>query len=85
MSAVPLTGADALLISTRDRQVWTTDEKKLVNRAAKLFNSYGVRMVLECQHATCPAQRIVMTRDPHDPGGMILACGCTNRVFVPAD
>ena len=84
MSARGLTASEsAMLITTRLRVVWTTDEKKRLSRCAKDVNQHGDKLLLVCGHDTCPDQRITLQQDGSAPGGMVLRCGCTDRLFSP--
>jgi hypothetical protein len=73
--------ADTLLISTRQRVVWTIDERKRLDRCAKDFNAHGDKLQLKCGQLTCPDPRIHLAADFNEPGGAVLRCGCTDRVF----
>lgn len=85
MSARALSHTEAaMLVSHRLREVWTTDEKKRLNRCSKDFNSHGDKLLLVCGNLTCPDQRITLQRDQTVPGGMVLRCGCRDRVFSPS-
>lgn len=84
MSGTALSAKDsALLLSTRTREVWTTDEQKRLNRTSKDFNAHGDKLLLVCGRQTCPDHRMVLLQDASCPGGMVLRCGCTDRVFSP--
>lgn len=74
----------AMLISTRDREVWTTDEKKRLDRCAKDFNIHGDKLLLVCGNPCCPDARMILQQDASSPGGMVLRCGCRDRVFSPS-
>lgn len=80
MSAI-LDRDGVLRVDTRRREVWTRDEKKIIDRAARVLNSHGDRMKLVCGSDICPDNRIVMVVDQSDPSGAQLACGCTTRCF----
>lgn len=75
----------ALLISTRDRIVYTKADGQALDRCAKQLNAHGDKMLVVCGNATCPSQKIVMVPD-HTAGGrgMILRCGCRDRIFEKA-
>lgn len=73
-----------MLINTRNRVVWTTDEKKHLDRAARDFNSHGDKLLLLCGNVVCPDARMTLQQDVSSPGGMILRCGCTDRHFIPS-
>lgn len=67
--------------NTRQRTVWTRDEKKLLDRLAKVFNMHGDKLQLRCGNPVCPDTRMTLAQDATSPGGMVLRCGCTDRVF----
>jgi hypothetical protein len=73
----------ALLISTRDRDVWTHENKRLLDRLARMLNSAEVKLLLRCQRATCPDPQIVLAEDDTNPAGRVLRCGCTDRHVEP--
>lgn len=73
----------ALLINTRLRVVWTHDEKRLLTRLSKIFNTHGDKLQLRCGNVTCPDSRMVLAQDDTAPGGRVLRCGCSDRVFSP--
>jgi hypothetical protein len=62
----------------RTREVWTADERKAVDRAAKLFAARGLRMVLTCSREGC---RGTLTRLAGGVAGDRLECDCTARVL----
>jgi hypothetical protein len=70
-------------VSTRRRVVWTREEKRRLDRVSADFNLHGDRFLLRCGSAACPETTIVLAEDRTNPGGMILRCGCTDRVFSP--
>lgn len=74
----------AMLVNTRARVVWTTDEKKLLNRLAKVFNMHGDKLLLRCGNQTCPEPSIALARDDSAPTGAVLRCGCSDRLFSPS-
>jgi hypothetical protein len=76
-----LTGA--LMISTREREVWTHDNKRLLDRLAVMLQSAEVTLGLRCRRAGCPDPRITMVRDDTDPAGRVLRCGCKDRHVEP--
>lgn len=71
----------ALDVNIRQRQVWTNDEKKHLDRAAKVLLSHADRMLMLCGKALCPDPRIQLVRDGDSPRGAVLRCGCTDREF----
>ena len=72
------------IISTRDREVWTNDSKKLLDRLARMLNSAEVTLLLRCANELCPDRQITMVRDHTDPNGRIFRCGCKDRHLEPA-
>jgi hypothetical protein len=71
----------ALHLSTRRRVVWTRAERKHLDACAQDFVTHGDRLVLECGLQTCPDPRIHLAAAFSAPGGAVLRCGCTDRVF----
>jgi hypothetical protein len=71
-----------LLISTHQRVVWTRDERRLLDRVAKVFNAHGDKFKLVCGSPVCPEPSIVLRDDDSHPGGRVLRCGCRDRVFT---
>jgi hypothetical protein len=71
----------ALQISPRRRVVWTRAERKHLDACAEDFVTHGDRLVLECGLQTCPDPRIHLAAAFSAPGGAVLRCGCTDRVF----
>ncbi len=72
------------IISTRAKDTWTWDERKTLDRAAKLLNQHGDRMQIKCGNTVCPEPIIHLAFDDSEPGGAVLRCGCTDRLFVRA-
>lgn len=75
--------ADGPVRLTRIRAVWTPDEKRQLDRIARIFNAHGDVLLFKCGDRNCPDRVIKLANDPTDPNGRILQCGCTDRVFVP--
>lgn len=76
--------SDALIISTKNREDWTYENKMLLDKLATRLHSAAVTLEMQCKRQTCPDPRICITRDPTDPSGLILECGCTRRFFEPS-
>jgi len=74
---------ESLVLNTRQRVVWTTDERRRLDRCAKDFNVHGDKLQFKCGNLTCPDTRIHLAADFSQPGGAVLRCGCTDRVFSP--
>jgi hypothetical protein len=64
----------------RERQVWTKDEWRLLDRATKLLNSRGIALQFQCMHPGCDAEPIERLR--HPDGGIVLRCAHADRTFV---
>lgn len=75
---------EALLISTRQRATWTTDEKRRLSRVAKDFNMHGDKLLMRCGNTTCPDPAIRLFMDASAPTGAVLRCACTDRLFTPS-
>lgn len=63
----------------RTRVVWTRDEWKLIDRAAKVLRERGVATLMRCNEPGCP-QRVLEAVQL--PGVLVLQCGCTDRVLT---
>lgn len=72
------------IISTREREVWTTTERKQINRVAKILITHGDALKLECGNPVCPDPRIRVAVDSTAASGAVLRCGCRDRVFSRA-
>lgn len=62
---------------SRERQVWTRDECRLVERATKFLDSKGVRTFFGCTNPECKAAP--MTRERMADGGIRLRCAHMDR------
>lgn len=69
-----------LLLSTRQTEHWTRDERRVIDRAAKLLNQRGVKMLLVCASELCPDQRLRLA-EGRRPGEVSLRCGHLDRLF----
>lgn len=67
--------------STRKREVWTTDEKRKLDRISKLLASHGVRMRLTCANETCPDKLVTFRPAEHETTHGELSCACTDHIF----
>lgn len=82
MSGRSLSASEAaMLVSTRQRVVWTMDEKKRLDRTARDFNGHGDKFLMRCGNPVCPDDRMFVHLDSSQPTGAVLRCGCTDRVF----
>lgn len=66
---------------SRDRQVWTRDEWKLLNRAQQLIARKGMRLILKCETPACADAPITKVREGD---GFLLRCAHADRVFTKA-
>ena len=65
---------------SREREVWTWDEWRTLEKATKLLESRGLRLFLRCDHSRkCMAHPIERLRNPD--GGLTLRCAHKDRVF----
>lgn len=67
---------------SREREVWTHDEGRLLDRATKLANKRGLKLLLACPDDTCKAAPIERIRLKN--GDWVLRCAHKDRVFVKA-
>lgn len=74
---------DALIISTREREVWMYEQKRKLDRLAADLNSARVGLSLFCKEPLCPKPVFELVPDPSNPDSMILRCGCKDRHFEP--
>lgn len=74
MGPIPILGA-------RIREVWPKDERKILDRCAKLFNSHGDKLMMRCGYPLCTDPDIRLYPDPLKPNWMVLRCGCRDRAF----
>lgn len=63
----------------RNRQVWTRDEWKQMNRASGILNGHGVAVLMRCSRPDCPDSMLRPERLAD--GSSVLRCGCTDRVL----
>jgi len=67
---------------SREREVWTEDEGRLLDRATKLLTEKGIVQFLKCPHPACVDGPIVAVRT--DARGIILRCHHRDRVLQRA-
>lgn len=65
---------------SREREVWTKDELKVIDRAAKLLASRKVVMLLGCDHPDC--RKTPIERIRRIDGGITLRCNHRDREFT---
>lgn len=64
----------------REREVWTKDEWRLMDRVFKLLESRGLEVFLGCTHPDCKGKSPIERRRQPD-GGYLLRCPHKDRVF----
>ena len=64
----------------REREVWTYDEWRILERATKLLDSRGMRLYFGCADARCLETPIERMRNLD--GGITLRCAHKDRVVV---
>lgn len=62
----------------RDRQIWTREEWKLLDRVATLCAARGLRLHLECAHEACQRTPLKKVQTVE---GLALQCAHLTRVF----
>jgi hypothetical protein len=88
MIAVPgyrPSSTSALLVPdeiSREREVWTRDDLKVLDRALKLLEGRGLRMYLGCPDPRCVKTPIEKFRNAD--GGLTLRCSHKDRIVVKA-
>lgn len=74
--------ASGLLVpedTPREREVWTKDEARLMDRTLALLKSRGLKFLLACTDARCDGHRL--EREVAPDGGYVLRCQHKERVF----
>lgn len=66
--------------AVRDRQKWTRDEWKLLDRATRVMGRHGLTVMLECQEPGCKGTPIERFRRPD--GGITLRCAHLDREWT---
>jgi hypothetical protein len=64
---------------SREREVWTRDEWKVLERAAQLLKAKGVDLFLGCPEPDCKGAP--MTRVRRNDGAITLRCAHKDREF----
>lgn len=67
---------------SREREVWTKDEARLLERAMKLLQSRHLDLFMGCDEPTCKKQPMERIRSLD--GGLILRCAHRDRVLTRA-
>lgn len=79
------TTASGLLVPddvSREREVWTRDEAKILDRAIKLLKARGLSVQLACPKPGCKGDKLEKVR--HADGSVILQCHHKDRIFTGA-
>lgn len=76
-----ITPGGVALISTRERDVYTDDERRLLDRCAKMLTSHGDKIQIRCGATSCPDPVVKITESATESGGAVMRCGCTDRVL----
>lgn len=86
MDAVPVgfhrSSATGLLLPddiAREREVWTRDEARLLERATRLLEARGLALYLRCAYPDCVQTPIERFR--HGDGGLVLRCAHKDRIL----
>ena len=62
----------------RKREVWSADERKVMDRAAKLALLHGIKLTLTCIREGCKG---ALARTADEAGQDVLRCDCSDRVM----
>ena len=77
--------ASGLLVpedTPREREVWTRDEWKTLNRATKLLAQRGIRFQLACEDERCRREKLELLSQPD--GSFLLRCAHKDRILSRA-
>ena len=66
------------LTTERTREVWTADERKVLDRMAKLADARGLKWLIACKREGCRGH--LMRLDVAGTGD-VLRCDCSDRVL----
>lgn len=67
---------------SRERQVWTKDEWKLLERCTKLLHGHGIALLMKCRHEACKDSPLEPKR--LRDGTFRLRCNHADRVMMKA-
>lgn len=65
---------------SREREVWTRDEWRLVERSTKLLKKRGIAVFYKCTAPSCQEQPIGLVRDPQSQA-LSLRCAHRDRIM----
>lgn len=68
--------------ATRERQVWTRAEWKLLERVTVLLGAHKLDLAMQCRNEGCKGKPLEPMRLAD--GGFRLRCSCTDRVMTKA-
>ena len=77
--------ASGLLVpedTPREREVWTKDEWKTLNRAIKLLALRGIRFQFACEDERCRREKLELLSQPD--GSFLLRCAHKDRILSRA-
>lgn len=63
---------------SRQREVWSKDDLRLLDRATKMLASYGMEIFLGCKEPACKAAGPI-ERHRRNDGGITLRCAHKDR------
>lgn len=69
------------LISGRQRDVYTDDERRLLDRCSKMLIRHGDKIQIRCGATSCPDPVVRLVESQTESGGAVLRCGCSDRVL----
>lgn len=75
----PASGLIVPEAQSRERQVWTNDEARLLDRAFRLLTARGVQFALGC--ATCQGSEKALKMTKNVAGERIARCGHLDRIL----
>lgn len=69
---------------SRDRQVFTRDELRLIDRALALLGKASLKLQMACEHPRCADSRGKVERKQLADGSVVLQCDHLDRTFMRA-
>lgn len=67
---------------SREREVWTKDEWRLIQRATKFLRTKGVQVFFRCEQPACQGKPMNRTRQAD--GAIVMQCDHKDRVLTEA-
>jgi hypothetical protein len=68
---------------SREREVWTREEWRLIDRATKFLEGKGLKVYLRCEHSPA-CKKEPMDRIRQADGGVSLQCSHKDRIVLRA-